>query len=408
MEIAVLLLLTLMIIFLITGSRMVGLVALLAAGGCAAEAICNRNAVTGGARHIHSKHNPLKDDPKAIEAVKKHDLKEFDGELLSPDEIDAIKKHYSSFIPLSELNTVPANLPTNLPYRSRSKVNRFIATHMGQRKLLLTEIDFLTDFAKEGDLIVYAGAASGVHIPFLASLFKSLKLKYHLYDPRDFDMRGDTSMIKTFQQLFLEDDAAKYAGRGDVLFISDIRTGGGDDSSPGEEDVKFDMKLQKSWVARMKPRASMLKFRLEYTPSEPTTKYLCGEVRIQAWPPLASSETRLIVTDVKDCEYNSFDYDRQMYYHNAVEREWFSYDHGIPSDMVRGIDSCYDCAYEVHIWKKYIERFNPGGDITKKIADLMNTTSRNVRRNLFEPPHGLHPDMLIKDKRNEVATYRVQ
>ena len=40
--------------------------------------------------------------------------------------------------------------------------------HWGQRKLLLSEIEFLTLYAAPGDLVLYAGAAPGGHIPYLA------------------------------------------------------------------------------------------------------------------------------------------------------------------------------------------------------------------------------------------------
>jgi hypothetical protein len=38
---------------------------------------------------------------------------------------------------------------------------RQVNQHKGQLKLLLSEIDFLTDFARHGDTVVYAGAACG-------------------------------------------------------------------------------------------------------------------------------------------------------------------------------------------------------------------------------------------------------
>lgn len=48
--------------------------------------------------------------------------------------------------------------------------------HWGQRKLLLHEIELLTQCVSLQDkaLLVYAGAAPGAHITFLASLFPSV------------------------------------------------------------------------------------------------------------------------------------------------------------------------------------------------------------------------------------------
>jgi hypothetical protein len=343
----------------------------------------------------------------------------FEGEPMTEAEIAEIKKFYDHFIPAEELKTLATELPTNIPYRSR-KSSRTINTHMGQRKLLMSEIDFLTDFAVPGDTIVYAGAAPGTHTTFLVNLFKKYNLRWHLYDPRDFhispaEFGSDPSSggIEIFQQYYLDEDARKYAGRDDVLFISDIRTFN-EGITPTEDDVKSDMEMQKNWVLLTRPRVSMLKFRLPYNPEQPTMKYLAGEVRLQAWPPITSSETRLIIEsrdNYKEKEYNIADYDAQLFYHNRIIRDWLSFDHGIPYDLVKGLDSCYDCALEVRMWKKYAVKFIDGyPDMSQdeqnvEIAKLINNASKEVKRSLYEPPHGVEPDVLIKDKRDRIAQY---
>ena len=57
--------------------------------------------------------------------------------------------------------------------------------HWGQRKLLLSEIEFLTmvgpDESIEGATVVYAGAAPGTHVEYLSSLFPSVR--FVLVDP---------------------------------------------------------------------------------------------------------------------------------------------------------------------------------------------------------------------------------
>src|SRR5688572_5255739 len=57
--------------------------------------------------------------------------------------------------------------------------------HWGQRKLLLSEIEFLTWHAFHGCAVVYAGAAPGTHIPYLCKLFPWVQ-KWILYDPTPF------------------------------------------------------------------------------------------------------------------------------------------------------------------------------------------------------------------------------
>ena len=44
--------------------------------------------------------------------------------------------------------------------------------HLGQRKLLLTEVSFLTGHGNLSKNIVYIGAAPGHHIEFLSTLFQ--------------------------------------------------------------------------------------------------------------------------------------------------------------------------------------------------------------------------------------------
>lgn len=64
-----------------------------------------------------------------------------------------------------------------------SKAGKANYTHKnGQLKLLLGEVAFLTKYP-EG-LCVYVGSAPGTHITLLCKMFP--KIKFHLYDPRDF------------------------------------------------------------------------------------------------------------------------------------------------------------------------------------------------------------------------------
>ena len=63
-----------------------------------------------------------------------------------------------------------------------------------------------------------------------------------------------------------------------------------------------DMDLQKSWVEMVNPDYSLLKFKLnrKYSmPYNPQYEYLNGEIILQAWAPVTSSETRLFVKGSK-------------------------------------------------------------------------------------------------------------
>ena len=99
----------------------------------------------------------------------------------------------------------------------------------GQRKLLLMELEFLTNFSKDGDTVLYVGAGPGDHIPFLAGqLFP--KLKFILYDavPFGFDPElHDLSNVTIVNDLFRESDAHWFAHEFNRDIQSTSETGGG-------------------------------------------------------------------------------------------------------------------------------------------------------------------------------------
>lgn len=340
----------------------------------------------------------------------KHSLHDFHGEKMTENEIAAVKKVCDP--KTSKLLTKTSEVPDNIPYRLKAYPRR-VALHIGQRKLLMTEVDFITDFAKPGDTIVYAGSASGIHIPFLAGLFEDKNIKFDLWDPRDFDLtrrqgvsEAVMARVKVYQDFFTNDTAKDYAKHGDkILFICDIRTGTEGDDMPTEETVEQDMEMQRQWVEIMNPRAFMLKFRLNYMPDDkPNTPfpYLEGEARIQAFAPQSSSETRLIAErkgpKFNIVPWNQKQYDNQLYYTNSIMREWGSFDHGIPFDKVPGLDTCYDCALEAYMWKKYLgPRYTP-----EAVADLFNKASKASRK-LTELPHGFEPKVPLVEKRSQIS-----
>lgn len=93
--------------------------------------------------------------------------------------------HYPSTAPFPV--TMPRGVFPQLPYTSRNKEVK-TAVHWGQRKLLISEIQLLSIYAKKGVRyhIVYAGSAPGTHIAFLDDLFNSVHT-WELVDPGKFD-----------------------------------------------------------------------------------------------------------------------------------------------------------------------------------------------------------------------------
>ena len=82
----------------------------------------------------------------------------------------------SLFLSLTKYKIYPHEKYTLEPGAIDLKKIKYKNLHWGQRKLLLSEIDFLTDFIdlsknKQKILIIYAGAADGKHISLLSKMF---------------------------------------------------------------------------------------------------------------------------------------------------------------------------------------------------------------------------------------------
>jgi hypothetical protein len=96
-------------------------------------------------------------------------------------------------LPRKLLPSAPRAAYCHLPHSTRS------TNHWGQRKLLLSEIEFLSLFIPQlrarspppkRIVVVYAGAAPGTHIPYLFDLFdnRTGDLQFALFDPAYFSI----------------------------------------------------------------------------------------------------------------------------------------------------------------------------------------------------------------------------
>ena len=267
-------------------------------------------------------------------------------------------------------------LPNDIKATTLKDLDKFTyKNHWGQRKLLLTEIDFLNYCLKYRDEkihILYAGAAHGTHLPFLLNLFPNLT--FHLYDPADsngfdknlmpFVERGqifineyyhlkyknlhknlpftrDRSKAPDGYGYFTNDVALHYKNKffkpeenfSNLLFISDIRRGisvregetKGEWSWRFEEGVLKDQEMQQDWIRLMRPKYSMLKYKEPYV-KEGRNKYykhMKGTIRFQTWHPSNSAETRLIIKH-QDIDlivnYNIMSYERKNSYYNYIRQ----------------------------------------------------------------------------------------
>ena len=155
--------------------------------------------------------------------------------------------------------------------------------HWGQRKLLMSEIEFLlmTQTPKKNCTVVYAGAAPGTHVQVLAEMFPSHT--FILIDPAPFTVRPEKGRIVIHQCMFtdaLAHELRRSLHHTRVLFISDVRSCDPDfhPEHIHNERINADMNAQAGWHGILRPFKSMLKFRLPYTPGK--TEYLRGDVHL--------------------------------------------------------------------------------------------------------------------------------
>lgn len=258
-----------------------------------------------------------------------------------------------------------------LSYRRRKDEEK-TSTSWGQRKLLLTLVQFISTFWDNNKVakpvIVYAGAAPGVNISLVSELFP--ELEFHLYDPAKFKIKS-TDKIHLYQQYFTDKDATKWADRSDVYFISDIRTADytkAKDLDDNEQQIAKDMEMQKIWYEIINPVYGQLKFRLPYTGGKrpARTNYLFGYIFKQPWAPQTTTETRLVpLSDKQYVSWSSQLYQDQMFYHNVVVRETYTYinpynnEETEYSNETEYIDypellNDWDSTAECEIWSQYL------------------------------------------------------
>lgn len=241
-----------------------------------------------------------------------------------------------------------------LPYRRRAEEEKS-TVHWGQRKLLMSEIEFLLmtlPCTRRGCTVVYAGAAPGTHVRVLADMFPTHS--FILIDPAPFTVRPSKRIV-IHQAMFTDALARELHHRLSpntrVLFISDVRSCDPDlhTEEVHTERVKADMQAQARWHGLLKPFKSMLKFRLPYTPG--STDYLDGIMHLPVWGPNSTTECRLIVgTDAGTRVYDHTEHEEKMFHFNTVTRPAL-YPHSVCGC---GIDHCYDCTAEMGILRAYL------------------------------------------------------
>ena len=246
-------------------------------------------------------------------------------------------------------------------------------THLGQRKLMLSEMQLLNEYYKlyptdSVITIISVGSAAGHHLIQLNEMYP--KTKWILIDPSPFDERlfNKPETYRIINKLFTDDicdQLKKELKDKNFLFVSDIRR----DEKDFEAGVIRDMQLQYDWVKKLLPLLSLLKFRMNYKMKKgDILPYLNGDLLYGIWATPVSGETRLLVKqediNKKDKIYDFNDYEEIMFYHNKNERTTCFLKYKNKTKYKNFIENknnlyceCFDCLQELNILFEYSELF---------------------------------------------------
>ncbi|CAF1471857.1 unnamed protein product [Didymodactylos carnosus] len=248
--------------------------------------------------------------------------------------------------------------------------------HWGERKAMLTEIEFLTNYAKQGTFsVIYVGAAPGSHINFLSTLFP--QLDFILIDTKEF-VAKETEKIHICSENFTNELAKKYSRNGrDLLFICDVHTFGPHHDL--DDYMVQDMYDQMVWYSTLKPQASLLRFRILRAE---TYEYLKGDLILEPWASRRNTECRLVVVkDAPKTDYNNRAIEAALAYFHDTTRTMF-YEHDLNDSEAEGLDHCYDCRAEIFILHRYlskIQNISNGKALIQKTAEMSFDISRNIQ-----------------------------
>lgn len=359
----------------------------------------------------------------------------------------------------------------SLPYHEASNILK-PNTHIGQRKLLLSEVQFLSDVNSNIKYCIYAGSAPGNKTHFLYKLFPHIK--FILVDPNKFDLKlADESTLnigkvshrskkhddiihiyydyatkshtykdnkkvldmsdKEQKELinFIKDsshnifiiedyytvDISKLLsklGNDNICFITDVRTKIiSEEETPVDLDIIWNTSMFYNWIYELQPEMTMFKMRLPFYNEGNTSvnkyskdyessfnlskkngidfiknynegKFILpkGVINIQAWSPISSTESRLIINkeDINNLvNYDHKEYESKLLYYNSINRGYF-YHTNPNSNKKLGFCHNNDCALENVIWTKYIESVDK--PISSNVLDYVKITDRITNRPL--------------------------
>lgn len=123
------------------------------------------------------------------------------------------------------------------------------------------------------------------------------------------------------------------------------------------EAIFHDLSIQESWVKKIKPEYTLLKFRFPFGYNM-KFKHLDGDIYWPIYGPKHTTESRLLIIKdkhkFKSINWDTLKYERQLAYFNLVTRKQY-YPHKY--DNLINIDHCYDCISHIKIWEKYFKKY---------------------------------------------------
>ena len=281
-----------------------------------------------------------------------------------------------------------------LPYKERRRELKTVVP-WGQRRLFLAELDFLSLYADEyaaactsaghQPTVVYAGAAPGSHLSYLARLFPALT--FVLYDTAPFRVQPSAN-VELRLESFTDGAALEWGGSSHPpLFICDVRSADLFQCSVQQVDsaIASDLSDQMRWVEAMTPYRALLKFRLPW--DDGRTMYLKGQLRLPVWGSQTTTECRLVPdTPIAYATYEHSTYEQQMFHFNTrhrvqiYEQRTEGQDDTAPMTLTEqlcaavtgerreetrgrkhrdralsGLDGCYDCTAELFILRHFLD-----------------------------------------------------
>ncbi len=282
--------------------------------------------------------------------------------------------------------------------------------------LLFPDVKFLLVDPGEINMFMYANGVSHRKKPYDGIIHLKTKPGSQ-YNGRSATTSNIAKFIERSEdQIFIYEDLFTDAmcdnlakTRMKIVFMSDIRTREGDDEV-SNSDLIWNLSQQHGWICRMGKAVviSMLKFRCPFLDPENTNRtkfepymeesfeqskrfgidfvkdyadgvfrYFDGDVQLQCFAGVKSTETRLITNGQETREYDQIEFESKLYYFNCVMRSMVKHPHqyaGHPE--LPGCDMCNDCAKEMYLWEKYLE-----------VRPLCNSTNNET---IFQLVQGLN------------------